>query len=295
MARKFHFISGLPRSGSTLLAAILRQNPKFYAGMSGPVASLFEGVVGQVSAGTELSSMVDDTQRERILKGLFDSYYADRKEQVIFDTNRAWTAKMSAVLKLFPEAKFICCVRDVSWIMDSMERQFRQNTFENTRLFNTPGERATVYTRLEALAHANRLVGFPYHALREACWGEFADRLVIIDYDILIRRPADVIPLLYDFIGEEPFDHDFDKVEYDAPGFDTQLGVSGLHRVHPKVEPRPRKSILPPDLFQRYSNMAFWRDLQDCAAYRIVSQPAEAPEEEDPSKTEGTATASTDN
>ena len=36
-----HFISGLPRSGSTLLAALLRQNPRFQAGMSGPLAGLF--------------------------------------------------------------------------------------------------------------------------------------------------------------------------------------------------------------------------------------------------------------
>jgi hypothetical protein len=28
-ARRLHFISGLPRSGSTLLSAILRQNPRF--------------------------------------------------------------------------------------------------------------------------------------------------------------------------------------------------------------------------------------------------------------------------
>jgi hypothetical protein len=34
----FHFISGLPRAGSTLTAAILRQNPRFHAGMSSPVA-----------------------------------------------------------------------------------------------------------------------------------------------------------------------------------------------------------------------------------------------------------------
>lgn len=26
---RYHFISGLPRSGSTLLAAILRQNPRY--------------------------------------------------------------------------------------------------------------------------------------------------------------------------------------------------------------------------------------------------------------------------
>lgn len=276
MTRQFHFISGLPRSGSTLLAALLRQNPRFYAGMSGPVASLFEGVVGQVSAGSELSSMVNDEQRARILKGLFDSYYADRREPVIFDTNRAWTAKMPALMSLFPKAKLICCVRDIAWIMDSMERQFRGNAFENTRLFNNPGERATVYTRVEALAHANRLVGFPYHALREACWGEFAEQLVIVDYDLLVARPRDVLSLIYQFLGEEPFEHDFDAVDYDAPEFDTQLGVSGLHKVHPKVGPRPRQTILPPDLFERYANMAFWRDLKNCKAYRIVSQPSPA-------------------
>jgi sulfotransferase len=37
MQANIHFISGLPRSGSTLLSAILRQNPRFHAGMTGPV------------------------------------------------------------------------------------------------------------------------------------------------------------------------------------------------------------------------------------------------------------------
>ena len=177
---KFKFISGLPRSGSTLTGALLRQNPRFHAGMSSPIAGLFEGVISQVSAGSELSTMVDDEQRARILRGLFDSYYADMTEEVIFDTNRAWTANLPALMRLFPEARVICLVRDLSWIMDSMERQFRGNAFENTRLFNNPGERSTVYTRVEALAGANRLVGYPWHALREACYSDFADRIVTL-------------------------------------------------------------------------------------------------------------------
>jgi sulfotransferase len=32
-----HFIAGLPRSGSTLLVALLRQNPRFAARISSPV------------------------------------------------------------------------------------------------------------------------------------------------------------------------------------------------------------------------------------------------------------------
>lgn len=270
MTKTFHFISGLPRSGSTLMAAILRQNPRFHAGMSSPVASLYEGLIAQVSAGSEASSMVTVEQRARLLRGLFDLYYEDRPEPVILDTNRAWTANISSLAKLFPNSKMICTVRDVNWVLDSLERQFRANNFENTLLFGTAAERATVYTRTEALAGANRLVGFAYHALREACWGDNAGRLVMVDYDLLVEEPARVIELVYSFLGEEPFEHDFDNVTYDAPQFDQQLGLHGLHRVHKKVRPQPRRTILPPDLFSRYDGMAFWRDLQDSAAFLIT-------------------------
>lgn len=275
MSRTFHFISGLPRSGSTMTAGILRQNPRFHAGMSSPIASLFEGLIAQVSAGSELSSTVSEAQRERFLRGLFDSYYADEDAPVIFDTNRAWTAQLPALMRVFPEAKVICLVRDVNWIMDSLERQFRGNAFENTRLFNSAAERATVYTRTEALAHANRLAGFPWHALREACYSDYADRVVIVDYYLLTARPAECFKLLYQFLGEDPFAHDFDTVTYDAPRFDAELGLTGLHKVHPKVAPRPRETVLPPDLFERFANMAFWRDLPQSKAFRIVADAAQ--------------------
>jgi sulfotransferase len=273
MNKEFHFISGLPRSGSTLLSAILRQNPDFHAGMSSPVAAFFESIIAQVSAGSELSTMVDQGQRARLLRGLFDSYYADVLKPVIFDTNRAWTSQLPALMTLFPEAKVICCVRDVAWVMDSLERQFRSNTFENTRLFNNPAERSTVYTRVEALANANRLVGFPWHALREACFSEHATRILLVEYDLVAARPADVFKLIYEFLGEKPFAHDFKNVQYDAPEFDAQLGLDGLHRVHPRVEPRARQTILPPDLFERYSKLAFWRDMPTSKVFRIVAQP----------------------
>ena len=278
--RKFHFISGLPRSGSTLTAALLRQNPRFHASMSSPIAGLFEGVISQVSAGSEISTMVDEEQRARILRGLFDSYYEDRDEEVIFDTNRAWTANLPALMRLFPEAKVVCLVRDLSWVMDSMERQFRRNAFENTRLFNNPAERSTVFTRVEAMAGANRLVGFPWHALREACYSDFADRIVIVEYDMIAQRPRDVFRLIYKFLGEAPFDHDFENIEYDAPTFDAQLGLDGLHRVHRTVAPRPRTTILPPDLFKKYSNLSFWRTLDGSKAFRIVAQAPEGSQSE---------------
>lgn len=267
MTGKVHFISGLPRSGSTLLAALLRQNPRFHAGMTSPVGSLFGGMLGQFSAGSEFGPVLDRDMRRRLLRGLFDSYYADQADrEAVFDTNRMWCAKLPAVLDLFPQAKVIACVRNVAWVMDSIERIYRANPYEHTKLFADESERNTVYSRVDTLAQRNRLVGFAWAALKEAYYGEQASALLVVEYDLLARSPERVLRLVYDFIGEPWFEHDFEHVEYDAPSFDEALGVSGLHHVRPRVAIEPRRTVLPPDLFEKYAQLSFWQDGQGSGA-----------------------------
>jgi sulfotransferase len=264
---RFHFISGLPRSGSTLLSAILLQNPRFHAGMTSPLGSLFSSVLEQCSAGSEFGAVIDTDMRRRLLRGLFDSYYGDKAQTpVIFDTNRQWCARLPALNDLYPQAKVIACVRNVSWVMDSIERLYRANPFENTKLFNDAVERNTVESRVETLAQRNRLVGYAWSALKEAYYGEQADSLLIVDYDLLTQAPDMVMRLVYDFIDEPWYEHDFDNLAYDAPEFDQGLGVAGLHKVKRKVELTPRRTILPPDLFEKYAELSFWNDGRSSAA-----------------------------
>lgn len=257
----YHFISGLPRSGSTLLAALLRQNPRFHAGMTSPVGALFSGMLNQFSAGSEFGPVITQEQRKRLLTGLFSNYYAEQTgKDIVFDTNRQWCAKLPALMDLFPQAKVIACVRNVAWVMDSLERLYRANPYENTKLFGDDVERNTVYSRVDTLAQRNRLVGFPWAALKDAYYGEHAKSLLLVEYDLLAATPEKVLRLVYDFLGEPWFEHDFEHIEYDAPEFDQALGLKGLHKVRPKVEVEARRTILPPDLFEQYAGLDFWRD-----------------------------------
>ena len=73
--RTFHFISGLPRSGSTLLAALLKQNPRFHASMTSGLGSLVGGAMQIMSHGSEDALTLQNGQREYILKTLFAAYY----------------------------------------------------------------------------------------------------------------------------------------------------------------------------------------------------------------------------
>ena len=259
-AQKYHFITGLPRAGSTLLSALLLQNPRFHAGMTSPVGGLVSANLRLMSAGGELSLLIDPALRKKILQGLFDAFYGDVGKEVVFDTNRMWCAKMPLVADMFPQAKMIACVRDIPWIMDSIENQLHKNPFENTKLFSSENERLTIYSRMAALARHDRLIGFPWAALKEAYYGPHAGNLLLVDYDLMVRAPQKVLELVYRFIGEPWYNgHDFDNVEYDAPQFDEALGMPGMHQVHRKVAPRDRQTILPPDIFEKYQDMAFWR------------------------------------
>ncbi|MEK0083026.1 sulfotransferase family protein [Benzoatithermus flavus] len=278
MRPKLHFISGLPRSGSTLLAGILRQNPRFHAAMTGPMGSLFGALLAAMGPQNETALFLSEAQKRDLLRALFETYYRPQADKaVVFDTNRAWCARLSQLLSLFPEAKVLCCVRNVAWIMDSIERLVRRNAFEPSKLFATPEERATVFSRVEALAHRDRLVGFAWSALKEAYYGEHSGSLLLIEYDILCQRPRETLELVYQFLGEPWHEHDFDNVEYAEPEFDAQLATPGLHTVRRKVEFRPRRTVLPPDLFEKYAGLAFWRDPKGSAAWRITVQAGAEP------------------
>ncbi len=253
-----HFISGLPRSGSTLLAAILRQNPRFRAGMSSPVASLFMAMQGATSRRNEGAVFLDEAQKIELLRGVFHGYYhAEPEGRVVFDTNRAWCAKLPALARLFPEARVICCVRHVGWIMDSIERLIRTNPFELSGLFGYEAS-GTVYTRVGRLAGSDALVGFALDALREAFHGDEADRLILVAYEALAARPEATMRELYALLGEPWFEHDFEDVAYEAEDFDLALGTPGLHRVRSRVAYAERRTVLPPELFAQFEHDAFW-------------------------------------
>ncbi len=261
MPRRLHFISGLPRAGSTLLAALLRQNPRFSAGMTSPVGSLFNAMLSATSQRNEGAVFLDDAQRQRLLRACFDAYYADTEAEVVFDTNRQWTTKLPALTALFPDCRVICCVRNPAWVVDSIESLVKRNAFEPSGIFGfEPG--GTVYSRAEGLSSGEGMLGFAFNALREAVYGPHADRLLLLRYETLCSNPLAALGAVYNFIGEELFTHDPAHLDpcYDMVEFDMRLGTPGLHEVGRRVAARTRPTLLPPDLFQRHARDAFWDD-----------------------------------
>ncbi len=253
-----HFISGLPRSGSTLLAAILRQNPRFHAAMTSPVSTIFRGVENTTNNAQETSVFVSEEERLAALRGLFEWRYSQSRD-VVFDTSRLWCARLPLLAKLFPDSKMIVCVREIGWVLDSFEKLYRKNNMRPSAIYNWDAN-GTVYSRTSALADAGGIVGFAINAIQEAVASpEAKGRLLLVDYERLCKSPEATLHKLYEFLGEKWFKHDFNKVEYEAGEFDRALGAEGLHTVKGAVKWSPRKTVLPQPLFDQFNGPNFWR------------------------------------
>ncbi len=253
-SKTIHFISGLPRSGSTLLAALLRQNPDVQASIQTPLADVLLAALRTLSQ-HESANLVSDQQRCSVAGGIIDAYYRDLPgKHVVFDSHRLWCAMLPTIAALRGSARVVCCVRNPAWIMDSMERLVQRNAMWVSRM-SGPELHPNVYSRTEQWSKG--LLGTSLANLRQAWFGEHAHRLIVVRYESLTSKPARAMDALYDFLECKRYNHDYRSVSYDEPTFDLAVGLPGMHRVEGPVLAVPRQTILPPDLFQKHDS-EFW-------------------------------------
>jgi sulfotransferase len=227
--------------------------------MTSPLYMLTTSTLEQMSPGKEFSAFFDDERRHRMLRAVFDGYYGETAGgEVVFDTNRLWSGKVALLRTLYPDTRVICCVRDIGWIIDSVERMLKKNPLQTSRLFNFKAG-SSIYSRVQTLMNSDMgLIGVAWSALHEAWHSEDAGKMVLVRYESLVGDPEATIGRLYRELGESPFRHDFDRVEYDQPDYDAHLGMPGLHKVRSRVERVDREASIPPELFKKHADLSFW-------------------------------------
>lgn len=254
--KTFHFISGLPRSGSTLLTSILNQNPRFHSSITDPLATFVKGMLETLQTEPGMKTEFPEERRANSIRGMIEGSYNHIDKPVIFNTNRAWTYLTSQVKCIYPKSKMIVCVRDINWVLDSLETIHRKNPLSPNTVTGGPGK--SVYERCEVYMDAQGIVGFPYVGIKQAITGDERDLLMLVEYNDLVKNPEKTIKAIYSFLGEEYYEHDFNNVEANWDEYDKEIGVP-FHRVRKKIAFNERNTILPPDILNKFANMEVWR------------------------------------
>lgn len=227
MIKKFIALSGLPRSGSTLLSAILSQNPKIYS----------EGI-------SALCQLMWDTQEnykdyeavyannrmwtiKNIVSAMPEAYYKHVDQPIIVDKCRSWTLPANMeLLKNYIDKnpKVIVLERPIIEIVKSFVNIRKQNNWEGdleARLLNDESEPIMRSYDGVKWAKANNN-------------GEF----LFIQYDDLVHNTKGVIEKIYKFCELKPFKHDLNNIINKHPQNDEIYNLIGLHDIRPTINKR---------------------------------------------------------
>jgi sulfotransferase len=273
MNKTYYFMSGLPRSGSTLLSSILNQNPRFYSGPSSPVVPTMITLENSFSNDELFLGYPKPLQAKEIIASVLPQYYSDRQEPVIFDKNRSWTVRMEYIPGYFDiQPKVICPVRDTAEILTSFISMIRRNPYQVNGKINFIDEMLvknniplTDDNRCELLASPAGIFGQSVEGLRKALMEGYDNSIHLVEYSDLVNNPKETMGKLYEFLGEEPFEHTFDNLENVNRENDAQIyGFADMHEVRPEVKataPTPEE-ILSPEILEKCKNTEFWRVLE---------------------------------
>jgi sulfotransferase len=257
--KSFYFISGLPRSGSTLLSGILKQNPEFYADIASPVQGIVNNTIDFMT-GCENNLNLTEDRRKNILLSIFEGYYKHLETPVIFDSSRGWTKNTTLLQELFPTTKILCCVRDIPWIINSFELINKKNPFYTSTLVKEECK-DNVFSRSDAMMDKNGgIIAGPWIALQEG-YAMNPEMIYFVEYENLCKNPEKEMRTIYEFLEKPYYSHDFENVEYSNENFDRSCNLKDLHTVRKRVEYKEQKKVLPPEVWEKYEtmNMEFWK------------------------------------
>jgi sulfotransferase len=242
MIKKIIGLSGLPRSGSTLLSSILSQNPDIHAEGNSAVCQLMWDAQCSV-LGTANQQLVASNKLDtgiELIKNIPNIYYKDVTASTVIDKCRSWTLpdNMAMLNKYFEhKPKVLVLERPLVEIVRSFVALRQANNWQGNL------EEGLLDDWSEPIMRS-------YEGVKWAKAnnnGEF----LFVQYNDLINNTKSTIDTIYEFCELESFEHDFNNIVNKHPENDEVYGMLGQHDVRPTISKRELNITLSNEIIKK--------------------------------------------
>ena len=246
--KTFHFYAGLHRSGGTVLASILSQNPYVYVTSN---TALRDVLVSANKAWSEAPTVISHPMPEQLAnmnKAIVESMWKHRKEPIIIDRNRDWAHNILESSKWFnKDIKVIASIRDIPGIMASWATLYKN---DHPHCSQSVIDRFLFHMWSD---HTKPYVDSFIKMKREA-----VDRVLFFSYDDIVSKPWDHFTQIEDFLDLPRFRYDLENIQGEFQ--DSNIipgGFKDLHKIRPKYEKVsvPPEQALGPKLYKKFSDL----------------------------------------
>lgn len=236
MVEKFFFLSGLPRSGSTLLSAILSQNPDIHAEGNSALCQMMWDAQ-QSCRSTAFEQLVANNRFEK-MQGMLCAtlpymFYDNVDAKYVVDKCRSWTLSdnMQMVRDYITDTpKVVVLVRPIEDIV----RSFMQLNIDNGRVDVNPEDMLADWSEPIIRSYNGAM-----HA-KQNNNGEF----LFVDYDKFVAEPNKQIERICLFFDLPVFAYDLSDIQNKHPENDAVYGLAGQHDVRNTISKRKIDYVL---------------------------------------------------
>lgn len=254
--KEIYFLAGLPRSGSTLLGAILSQNPDIHVSPTSPLMDILIRLEATCRDLHRDLTFDLDIQSSNVCSAAAQAFYQHLPQPYVLDKYRGWPPNVLLAKRFVnPSPKIICPVRPIAEVITSYLKLIRRDPNNKLDKFLIR-DRIQVNDRNRALRIWEQFLAAPYHGLLKGI-KEHRECLHFMTYDDIVTRPDEVLAGIYKFLEVPAFNgHTYTNiVNACAEAKDEALGLKDLHTIRPDLSRTsdPPYKVLGPQLTAYFS------------------------------------------
>ena len=257
--KTYHFMAGLPRSGSTVLAALMNQHPDIYSSPQTDLIGMLYELNEKIPSYESFRAGLFHKGYENVMESLADNFYANIDKPVVIDKNRGWGTPYNFT-NLSPyvnkDGKVILTLRPILEVLASFVKISKKTQevtghlpYLNQDMWVT-NYRSESDAQVDNLMQANGEIERAIFSIANLL-KNYGDRVYVVWFDDLLDNPQHTMNGIYDFLGVDRREHNFNSIkEIDKHDDLGGYGIVGLHDVAKKLK---RPSTRPEDYLSEYA------------------------------------------
>jgi sulfotransferase len=255
--KQLFFLVALPRSGNTLFASIINQNPEIVATPNSITLEIMKDLF-LLKETDVFQNYPDHRSLDNVLDAVYDNYYKDWPQRIIIDRGPVMTPANFALMQKHFKRPFKCIVllRDLMDVLASYMKWYTENPDAFPNRYNLKNDEE----KLSMVMNNKGAVAKDLDAIKNAF--NYPDMCHYVKYDDLVAQPEQEFRKIYQFLGKSYFNHRFEnlqQVEVNGMKYDDTIVGKNMHNIRSVVRKvnNPYIDKIPKRIRQKYGHIKF--------------------------------------
>ena len=228
-SKQLFFLVAMPRSGNTLFASIINQNPEIVCTANSITLEIMKDLF-LLKETDVFKNYPDHKSLNNVLDLVFDNYYKDWPQDIIIDRGPVMTTSNFDVMQKHFKRPFKCIIllRDLMDVLASYMKWYTENPDSFVNRFNLKNDEE----KLSMIMNDQGAVAKDLIAIKNSY--NYPNLCHYIKYNDLVSQPEQEIRKVYEFINEPYFNHRFnnlDQIKVNNLSYDDSVVGSNMHKV----------------------------------------------------------------